>query len=285
MKPSPSPWSSMHEDQRLGRAVTVDDRNARLPRHSSRRLAGSASPADTHSRTPASAMRGREALVQQVAIQRRHAEEHRRALRLARVAATLVRGRPLRIEDHRRAELQAREQAVGLRVGEEQLGAREQAVVGAQCRGLRARRARSRSAKRCACTTALGLPEVPDEWHQKAGASRVHRRRRDRRRGHRLRAAIRRAAARARATATACRRRDSARMTPKPASSRMYCHSAGGNARVDRDRDAAGPDRAEEGDDPVAAVGQLDRHAVAGATPRVCAARAAARATRSRSSP
>ena len=23
----------------------------------------------------------------------------------------------------------------------------------------------------CLCTTALGLPEVPDEWHQKAGVS------------------------------------------------------------------------------------------------------------------
>ena len=68
-----------HQHQRPDAPVAVDEGMARAA--TTAQVAGSASPAETHSSTPAAVTR-REALVQQVAVQRGHAEQDRRPLRL-----------------------------------------------------------------------------------------------------------------------------------------------------------------------------------------------------------
>ena len=70
-----------------------------------------------------------QALVQHQPVERGHAEQHHRPRRGHRGNHAL-RGRPLRIEHHRGAQLQAGPQAVGLRVGEEEARARRQAILG-----------------------------------------------------------------------------------------------------------------------------------------------------------
>ena len=103
----------------------------------------------------------RDTLREHLVVERRYAEEKRRAL-LLHYARDLLRLGPRRVQNYASAQPQARKQTVRERVGEEQARCGKQAVLRPWWSKF-CRRAPHASTARCACTTAFGRPVVPEE--------------------------------------------------------------------------------------------------------------------------